>query len=85
MVTNEGFRERFMKVYNFTVRHHNLTNLHQLQWMLSHCRESCREHLKDVKDSELPEQLVRLGRYEDKLVDAFGVDLDICDLCKSQI
>ena len=85
MVTNEGFRERFMKVYNFTVRHHNLTNLHQLQWMLSHCRESCREHLKDVKDSEPPEQLVRLGRYEDKLVDAFGVDLDICDLCKSQI
>ena len=44
-----------------------------------------REHLKDVKDRELPEQLVRLGRYEDKLVDVFGVDLDICDLCGSHI
>ena len=43
-----------------------------------------REHLKDVKDSELPEQLVRLGRYEDKLVDVFGADLDICDLCRSK-
>ena len=83
MVNNEGYRELFLNKYNFTVRHHNRTNHHQLMFMLSHCRETCRNYLKDIPDTELPEELVKLGRYEDKIMDVFGVDLDICDLCKS--
>ena len=85
MVNNEGFQEHFMTKFNFTVRHHNLTNLHQLQFMLAHCRDSCREHLKDVRDTDLPGELVSLGRYDDNFVDAFGVDYDICDLCKTHL
>ena len=59
MVNNEGFQEHFMTKFNFTVRHHNLTNLHQLQFMLAHCRESCREHLKAWVNI-LPEILISL-------------------------
>ena len=69
-----------MNSFNFTVRHHNRTNLYQLQKSLARCRASCRNYLLEVEDKQLPGELVRQGRYEDKHLDVFGVERNICDL-----
>ena len=80
MVLNEGYRRPLVNSFNFTVRHHNRTNLYQLQKSLARCRASCRNYLLEVEDKQLPGELVRLGRYEDKHLDVFGVERNICDL-----
>ena len=50
--------------------------------MLGSCRQTCKEWVKQLKETQIPEELKRLGGYEDIIVNRFGLEFDTCNLGK---
>ena len=73
-------QEEYAKKKGFTLRPANVTSYGQMVTMLSQCRHSCREHIKTINETDIPQELKDLGYYEDVIKDAFGVKYDMCDL-----
>ena len=53
--------------------------------MLGSCRQTCKEWIKQLKETQIPEELKRLGGYEDIIVNRFGLEFDTCNLGKFNI
>ena len=53
--------------------------------MLGSCRQTCKEWVKQLKETQIPEELKRLGGYEDIIVNRFGLEFDTCNLGKFTI